>query len=929
MTEIVTREMDVNNDSTDDIDAGIDEIDSEDIKAVKINGTDYILKDDEIINPFFIGMNQTIVRNKELYSTYHRVLILCPKQSYNGDKLALKIYEQILDKKIFSELPTYFTLIAGPISLLKNDFHFNQAVKVNSSKLTAFNNEKILLNAEEIVIPLFDQKEGDVSKYISLYDCQYNLPQLLKSFDLNKYYLCNEYRTPIRKQLSHIIANLKETSFWENEYNCDINSTNMFMNRIFQYKEALGDKIKASVVAKTHLTQDDAIMKVIDKLAKPGPFIKSDYAHLIFQPKTYHDIHDSLKVSKHRTYYAPFDIDDGSLSITKDQTTKLFSSLSTEKEIYELSTAFLLAKDYWHMALNNTIVLDKLLPVIRKFAPIYRYVMSYTWLSAIIEESIFKKKITKKCRFVFPLEVASKLPFFPCCVEDIHLNPYMIAPIAKNVLDSGHNCLGLPMMDEEKDCGIATLPEFLYNFNVFTSGKFDKNILDGIDWKNFAVSGSTITACLQKNPPLINVISDQNMTKTDKLLSYFSHYYSKSDIDLMCKDKLIFDFMDRASDVIKVIKKNLLVLKPDISEQKIDNSIVVEPVKSLHVAVSGKYLEQNLDEIRATVMNNKFSVEDVINSLKPESKYFGALKNYFYIKYVNMKQTQNIKFRKQIMERQKDNDLVTYNSLYDDFFKISGIDDMNINIVDYEVDKDTFAESDSDICIYINDLLDDSHKVPKNKNFMIFKISENMRFKIKSEYLLHNIETFSIRGDDYFKAVATFHLPCVRAYYDGNDRTVYMLPSCISAFMTRINLEYKYFAGIRDPIEILNKYRMRGFGILLNPNEKQHLAFYNNSNSTPWKEIFAKNQIFGARLLTDELFKPGKYFNGFPDQTYKRIDKKYIVTIKDMKAQYNTLFGYDQEKTGIDLFKFKAFDDNGKVIPVKKGLIELAYSMLT
>ena len=65
--------------------------------------------------------------------------------------------------------------------------------------------------------------------------------------------------------------------------------------------------------------------------------------------------------------------------------------------------------------------------------------------------------------------------------------------------------------------------------------------------------------------------------------------------------------------------------------------------------------------------------------------------------------------------------------------------------------------------------------------------------------------------------VANFHMPCVRAYYNGDN--VYMTPSFISAHMTFMNIDYKYFAGSKDPINIINKYRMRGFGCWLNKNE--------------------------------------------------------------------------------------------------------------
>ena len=55
-----------------------------------------------------------------------------------------------------------------------------------------------------------------------------------------------------------------------------------------------------------------------------------------------------------------------------------------------------------------------------------------------------------------------------------------------------------------------------------------------------------------------------------------------------------------------------------------------------------------------------------------------------------------------------------------------------------------------------------------------------------------------------------------------------------------MNLDYKYFASTRDPIEIINKYRMRGFGTFLNAVEIIHLLRYSNKVSK-WKELYNLN----------------------------------------------------------------------------------------
>jgi hypothetical protein len=69
--------------------------------------------------------------------------------------------------------------------------------------------------------------------------------------------------------------------------------------------------------------------------------------------------------------------------------------------------------------------------------------------------------------------------------------------------------------------------------------------------------------------------------------------------------------------------------------------------------------------------------------------------------------------------------------------------------------------------------------------------------------LNHKLELFPIKQDDFMNVVSSFHLPCVRGYYDGND--VYMTTSCVIAHMTLMNIDYKYFTGTKDSYDIILK----------------------------------------------------------------------------------------------------------------------------
>ena len=95
-----------------------------------------------------------------------------------------------------------------------------------------------------------------------------------------------------------------------------------------------------------------------------------------------------------------------------------------------------------------------------------------------------------------------------------------------------------------------------------------------------------------------------------------------------------------------------------------------------------------------------------------------------------------------------------------------------------------------------------------------FKLYINTKYNITSAFINHDIEIFRNKNSDPFSLISKFHLNCVRGYYDGT--TVKLLPSCVSALKTLVNMDFKYFAGKRNPYQIINKYRMRGFGTILN-----------------------------------------------------------------------------------------------------------------
>ena len=161
-----------------------------------------------------------------------------------------------------------------------------------------------------------------------------------------------------------------------------------------------------------------------------------------------------------------------------------------------------------------------------------------------------------------------------------------------------------------------------------------------------------------------------------------------------------------------------------------------------------------------------------------------------------------------------------------------------------------------------------------------------------------------------------------------------MEPSCVTALMTFINIDYKYFAGIRDPIDIIDKYRMRGFGTILNEQEKTNAVEY-NSSVPKWQSIFAvdsKNKAsaaahFGTKKITDNMFKPGKFLRNYPSDAYKNPDLNYVSTMEDYYNYYKMNYGYSPN--ACDFLKFTSIGPDGNIQPVKKWVLEAAYDELS
>lgn len=867
---------------------------------------------DMILNPFF-GPNNLDSYGKTLYVTFKTLYILCLDNKV--EKCDNMFHQQHFSKERFEKSWKEYVLIKGNMKMINNMNHKRSSTIVNKEFLESYNNNNFKLNDEELVLCIHNISQSDVQLYAKLYNGNNKMDDYMKLRLLMDYFNCNKKYYSINKNLQSIGYGAEETNYWTNKYNCKLNMTKSFIDRGFELKISSA-------------TFSDEIKNAIDKLDTVD---KDNYLQHIHRKKVYVDASSAVKKNGYRIYRML----SGEIDLTMDEVNEIFSNFNSERDRYDMFNMLLISKKYCHLVVNNPFVLDLMKPIMDKFMPLYKYLWGYAWLIFYLEECIKKTRTTVNDRYVFTLDTASKLPFFPYCSTDAHMNPYMSLLVSDTVLDYENNLQGLGMISGYSDYGISDLETFKKHLNIFSTNNEGVSIFEGLDWSNVAITGSTMTACIPKKSPLIDQFNGQS-TEKDKYFRYFQEYYPTSDIDMMCNHASVFDFIDKANEVYECIKNNVSMLHGSGAEK----NVKLVPHKTLTIIVSTKYVKENMPD---------YDLDEVV-----KNRHTNEIKEMFYYKYVSKKTEQNMIERK-----------TKSNKMYKDHYHIVPIDDVNIiftdhviktkndNIIDgTEKGKNKYYVTGKKNKIDLIDVDSDEEVSKENEQDafnmltgkeeeeeIYFKLSENLKYKIKSQFLLHTIEFFQILFPDFFSCVSRFHLPCVRAFYDGTN--AYLLPSAITAYMTGINMDYKYFAGTKDPIEIINKNRMRGYTTCINDPEKVHTIEYSR-NVTRWQNLLKINvknkhsikSVFGPLNLNNPMFKPRRfnndlYHNCFPvDDQYADNNKTYVNSVQDLENEYNTRFGYDVSQSGINLLKYKTINEQGYVNPIKKWVIDAAYDEL-
>jgi len=877
-----------------------------------------------IKNPFF-NREKAIIENgyvklidlkqKEFYYNFESVYVICLKPN---TKLEDYVYNESLTIQELESLTKQFDLIKSNIKLLNNPVHKSQVVLIDSYYLKIFNNQSEF-KEKELVIPLFNISSETYNLYSKQFTAHFTTKDYLAIKLVNEFYSNNHANI---NYISEILKNSESSNYWTKKFNNKLNITNKFINRGFNL--SLNQRINDQKIKE--------VLNDINKMPKEG----DAYLNYIYRKAVYVDISSIIKKNGYSLYKIDEDID-----LKESDILYLLNTINSQYEFYNLTMSLLISKDYCHYVLNNPLYIDKLrkwtnsfssneIDLIELFKPAFQYAMGYSWLTLYMEECIKKTKIVEDDRFVFTIDQANKLPSFPFSSEMINQNntfrhnPYLPLLISDNVMNLSNNTMGVKISyHKDNKMGVVSLTKFKENFNIFLTSDKDIDILDGVDMTNFGISGSVIPACITNYNPLMNAF--------ESLDRYYKEYYSTSDMDIMCNLEDDFEYIDRVSKFHKQISEKCKLYNDELVEltsEKVAALIVNETFIRKNIVntdMTYEYILTNLDDENVKLKFYKFYTE---YKIKENEKYIGTdkWKNEDYNSYFDMVNTDNIRI---IFGRTKQD----WTKYWDDIKKTktaieeqNALDDLEDIEKEYNYKSEEIIEDDNSD--YIENVL--------------FKCHENIKYRIKSSFLNHEFEIFKIRWPTFFSTVSNFHLPCVRGYYDGNQ--VYLLPSCITAAMTLINLEYKYFAGSKDPIEIVNKYRQRGYSLPLNDSEKIRLTSY-SSKVDKWNILYdkpnlkVKNDIenmFGYMSDSSNFFRPRTMLSS-EYQKVKPVDNNYLLTNSSNDSNNNYLPYFQMMerdnklsyKEIYEMCNLKTINNYGYVNSIKKWYFDAIYEKLS
>lgn len=824
-------------------------------------------------------------------------VVIC--RGYKNNLYIRRINEEQFNKLKYSPIHKN-NYINVTNELKKEKKKFEKLFSDHGIKTTKSDNFNIIFTGE--------LRRDDLVLYLNEVKYENNLINFKKLLMINLYYQNSLVSFENKKRFNLILENLD--NFWEKYNVIKINLTNKFRAKKFNLSTYNKKILKNNI-----LTQEE-----------------TNYLEGL-------ESYNERDIVENNFYYKVENVE-----YNENEILDIYRMLNTEYSKYNFLANLLCSKTHCHLFLKNKKLLQESKYIIEKYSIAFKYFMSYAWLTFILYETL-SFEIKDDDIYIFDLETANLLPKFPFTYRDINQNPYSCLLIDEKQSKVESNMLSVDCSDNYKDInGLTTPEEFSRRLNIFCSGKNEQGILEFIDWETCVITGSAICACSPKDYNFINKleyykktdvinnkkISDEiidnvneNITNNDdndndndnikkseqinkeykytvkELNDYYDNpiTYKNSDIDVICNLESYFDYTITVNELYKRILN------------KYQEKVIISKVCSGALIINESFLQKDLEEIKIElkkIKNNEpdndnlksllyYSKVTEINQITCEiiKKNYSNLiiKKFFYDKYYkDYKREMNEKFYEILKNKE---DINEENIFFICFSEFCDIDNFQIKNLNYIPDNNKSKKIKENEKLFYDE-----------EGILIGKVTDSNRFKIDTEGF-KVLEIFRAKNRNFMSTISGFHFSVVRGYWNG--KTLKCMPSLVSSSMNNLSHDYKYFASIIHPSNIINKYRFgRERGVIINGNCKRDILLHilNNTDNYPDFNINSNNESLQDKIKKIFGLQHNK---DIPLKTFENSFKDIIV-----------------EKLGF-MNKLKSINKNGSVNPLNKKYIEIFY----
>lgn len=710
--------------------------------------------------------------NRNLRTHFKNVYIFC---KLHNDIDYQKILEGNIDYQEFKNITKMFALYKSNISLIYNQVFKQNIIIMDTELIKDSNIFGYNLPDKILVIPIFNISFLHIQNHIDNITSNVNTFEKFYNEIIIKENLKYEFTTRDIYHILKIIRNLEIDEYWTLNKNCNININKEFNSRCFNFVLSENKKsgIIASAMAKINKTEDYFNDLLEKKIDKM--VVNEDST---FNNKYFYSKEGSGYTNEEINSIIKFFTDKLNKIITQSEKNNSLINLMVTL-IYTLFNKLFKSRDFCHHILNNIEIIKLFNSELFSSFLNSDYLkidfinnFKYAWTRFYLEEKAKEGYLNTNDEIVFDIHTANSLPFFAPKTREKFNNPYICIPISAKAIHK--NIYGVDYSSYVKSDKANNKDNYL-GINNLTDFKSNMNtFISGSDVFNIFDGINFKEKKMAVTGSIMPACLQKNnplKLKFENNYRYYSEYYCNSDVDVMIKTNDVNEFLNISQEIFKQMKENI---KTYFEYLFID----IEYNKNIYVYITKNFIENNLSNFDYKYVKENINSDEIIENILP------------YI----------------IEEHQKYLDSLNINENQLKFIK--DFDKSKVNVILYEENKENYDD---------------------------ITIRFNVKAKVKSKYLSRELEIFMISGNDFMNVVSKFHLPCVRAYYDGDN--VYMTPSCITSYMTMINMHYTYFSSNTTPMEIINKYRMRGFGIILNKKEISQLFQY-SCNTEFWRNLY-------------------------------------------------------------------------------------------